>query len=55
MTTDLLTLTELKKHFIIGHTGIVQRKPITVKAVDGISFSVQEGGDLRLGRRIGLR
>ena len=43
MTTDLLTLTELKKHFIIGHTGIVRRKPITVKAVDGISFSVQEG------------
>jgi len=43
MTTDLLTLTDLKKHFIIGHTGIVRRKPITVKAVDGISFSVQEG------------
>ncbi|MGB3905969.1 MAG: ABC transporter ATP-binding protein [Anaerolineae bacterium] len=43
MTTDLLTLTELKKHFIIGHTGIVQRKPITVKAVDGVSFDVREG------------
>jgi peptide/nickel transport system ATP-binding protein len=43
MTTDLLTLTELKKHFIIGHTGIVRRKPITVKAVDGVSFAVREG------------
>jgi oligopeptide/dipeptide ABC transporter ATP-binding protein len=43
MTTDLLTLTELKKYFVIGHTGIVQRKPITVKAVDGVSFTVREG------------
>ena len=43
MTTDLLTLTELKKYFVIGQTGILQRKPITVKAVDGVSFAVKEG------------
>jgi len=43
MTTDLVTVTGLKKHFIIGHSGILKRKPITVKAVDGISFAVREG------------
>jgi peptide/nickel transport system ATP-binding protein len=43
MTTDLLTLTELKKYFVIGQTGILHRKPITVKAVDGVSFAVREG------------
>jgi peptide/nickel transport system ATP-binding protein len=41
--TDLLTVTDLKKHFIIGQKGIVQREPITVKAVDGVSFAVREG------------
>lgn len=43
MMTDLLTVTGLKKHFIIGQSGILKRKPITVKAVDGISFAVREG------------
>jgi peptide/nickel transport system ATP-binding protein len=43
MTTDILAITDLKKHFIIGHKGIVKREPITVKAVDGISFVVREG------------
>ncbi len=43
MNTDLLTVTGLKKHFIIGHSGIVRRTPITVKAVDGVSFAVREG------------
>ncbi len=43
MTTDILTVTDLKKYFVIGHSGIVKREPITVKAVDGISFAVQEG------------
>ena len=41
--TDLLTVTDLKKHFIVGQKGIVQREPITVKAVDGVSFAVREG------------
>lgn len=43
MTTDLLTVTGLKKHFVIGQSGILRREPITVKAVDGISFGVLEG------------
>jgi peptide/nickel transport system ATP-binding protein len=33
----------LKKYFVIDHRGLVNREPITVKAVDGISFSVREG------------
>jgi len=41
--TDLLTVTDLKKHFIVGQKGIVRREPITVKAVDGVSFAVREG------------
>jgi peptide/nickel transport system ATP-binding protein len=43
MTTDLLTVTDLKKHFVIGQTGVLRREPITVKAVDGVSFTVREG------------
>jgi oligopeptide/dipeptide ABC transporter ATP-binding protein len=43
MTTEILTVKDLKKHFVIGHTGLVRREPITVKAVDGISFAVREG------------
>ncbi len=43
MTKDILTVRDLKKHFIIGHQGLLKREPITVKAVDGVSFSVREG------------
>jgi peptide/nickel transport system ATP-binding protein len=43
MSSELLAVTDLKKHFVIGHHGIVAREPITVKAVDGISFAVREG------------
>jgi peptide/nickel transport system ATP-binding protein len=44
MTDDILTVSNLKKHFVIGHGGqLGERKPVTVKAVDGISFSIQEG------------
>jgi peptide/nickel transport system ATP-binding protein len=43
MTIDILTVTDLKKYFVIGHSGILKREPITVKAVDGISFAVREG------------
>jgi ABC-type oligopeptide transport system ATPase subunit len=43
MTIDILTVTDLKKYFVIGHSGILKREPITVKAVDGISFTVREG------------
>jgi peptide/nickel transport system ATP-binding protein len=48
MTEDILTVKDLRKHFVIGHEGTVNRVPITVKAVDGISFSVREGETLGL-------
>jgi len=40
---DILTVTDLKKHFVIGYNDLLKRRPITVKAVDGISFTVKEG------------
>ena len=43
MTDHTLTVENLKKHFVIGHRGITKRVPITVKAVDGVSFSVRAG------------
>jgi oligopeptide/dipeptide ABC transporter ATP-binding protein len=43
MTDDILTVKDLKKHFVIGYKGLINREPITVKAVDGISFSVRKG------------
>ncbi|MBC8264777.1 MAG: ABC transporter ATP-binding protein [Anaerolineales bacterium] len=43
MTTDILTVTDLKKYFVIGHSDLLRRKPITVKAVDTVSFTVREG------------
>jgi peptide/nickel transport system ATP-binding protein len=43
MNVDLLTVKELKKHFVIGHGGMFSRERVTVKAVDGVSFSVREG------------
>jgi oligopeptide/dipeptide ABC transporter ATP-binding protein len=43
MTDDILMVKNLKKYFVIDHRGLVKREPITVKAVDGISFSVREG------------
>lgn len=44
MTTDILTVTALKKYFVIGRTGwLKRRQTITVKAVDGVSFTIHEG------------
>lgn len=40
---DILTVSSLKKYFVIGHKGAMKREPITVKAVEGISFAVREG------------
>ncbi len=48
MTTEILTATDLKKYFVIGQTGWRNRQPITVKAVDGVSFSMYEGETLGL-------
>jgi peptide/nickel transport system ATP-binding protein len=43
MPEDLLVLSEVKKHFLIGHQGRVRRRPITVRAVDGVSFGIRRG------------
>lgn len=43
MSDDILVVDNLKKHFVIGHEGTIKREPITVKAVDVVSFSVREG------------
>jgi len=43
LKTEILTITKMKKYFTIGYRDIFKRRPITVKAVDGISFTVKEG------------
>ncbi len=43
MSTEILNIDGLKKHFVIGYDGTFNRRPIKVKAVDGINFGVQEG------------
>src|SRR3990172_2123109 len=43
MNNGILRVEGLKKHFLIGHRGVVKREPVTVKAVDGVFFSVQKG------------
>jgi peptide/nickel transport system ATP-binding protein len=45
---EILKVADLKKYFIIGHKGTTKRVPITVKAVEGISFSLQQGETLGL-------
>ncbi len=39
----ILTYNKLKKHFVIGHKDLFKREPISVKAVDGISFEINSG------------
>jgi peptide/nickel transport system ATP-binding protein len=48
MTTDILTVTDLKKYFVIGQTRVIHGEPITVKAVDNVSFSIHKGETLGL-------
>ena len=44
MTSAILTVDNLKKYFVIGHKGqFSSRQAITVKAVDGVSFQIEEG------------
>ncbi|MGA2763287.1 MAG: ABC transporter ATP-binding protein [Spirochaetia bacterium] len=47
MSDDLLTAVDLKKHFVVGRKGGA-RRPVTVRAVDGVSFSLREGETLGL-------
>lgn len=39
----ILTYTDLKKYFVIGHKDLMKKQPITVKAIDGISFAINRG------------
>ncbi len=39
----ILTYKNLKKYFEVGYTGLLKREPITVKAIDGVSFVINEG------------
>lgn len=39
----ILTYKELKKYFVIGHKDIFKREAITVKAIDGVSFEINQG------------
>jgi oligopeptide/dipeptide ABC transporter ATP-binding protein len=43
MSDNIFTVEGLKKHFVIGHHGLINREPITVKAVDGVSFAIRRG------------
>lgn len=43
MSDDILIVKDLKKHFVVGKEGIVNREPITVKAIDGVSFTIRQG------------
>ena len=45
--TDLLTVTELQKHFPVRR-GLLQRKAGSVQAVDGLDFNVRRGETLSL-------
>ncbi len=39
----ILRIDNLRKHFIVGRKGLIKREPVTVKAVDGVSFDIQRG------------
>jgi peptide/nickel transport system ATP-binding protein len=48
MSAEILSVVELKKHFVVGHSRVLGKAPVTVKAVDGVSFGVNEGETLGL-------
>jgi peptide/nickel transport system ATP-binding protein len=43
MSDEILTVENLKKHFVIDREGLIDRRPVTVKAVDGVSFAIRAG------------
>ena len=55
MADDLLVVEGLKKHFPVTRGIIFQKEIASVKAVDGVSFTVAEGRDARRRRRVRLR
>jgi peptide/nickel transport system ATP-binding protein len=48
MSAEILSVVDLKKHFVVGRAGPGRRTPVTVKAVDGVSFDLREGETLGL-------
>jgi oligopeptide transport system ATP-binding protein len=44
----LLEVRDLKMHFPITQSGVLQRRAGSIKAVDGISFEIERGGTLAL-------
>ena len=48
MSEEILSAVDLKKYFTVGHTKWPNRAPISVKAIDGVSFSLREGETLGL-------
>lgn len=48
VASEILSATELKKYFVVGYHGWPQREPITVKAIDGVTFTLYEGETLGL-------
>lgn len=48
MANPLLKIRDLQKYFVVGHTGLFNRQPITVKAVDGVSLDILAGETLGL-------
>ena len=54
MTADLLVVEDLVKYFPVTRGIVFQKEVASVKAVDGISFTVKQG-DARRRRRVGLR
>ncbi|MBN1317097.1 MAG: ABC transporter ATP-binding protein [Anaerolineales bacterium] len=42
-SSNILSVAELEKYFIIGHKGVFKRQPISIRAVDNISFSIRTG------------
>ncbi|MCS6906936.1 MAG: ABC transporter ATP-binding protein [Anaerolineales bacterium] len=49
MTQPILSVQELKKYFVVGHTGLLgKRTPVIVRAVDGVSFEIYPGETLGL-------
>lgn len=46
--SELLEVVDLKKYFVVGYHDVLKRNPITLKAVDGISFHIRQGEILGL-------